>query len=89
MVCGGVFEKVSLWKLCCSVWNTTECFKDPREEKEFLFIFFLRQKVNFPYAVDGVALPKAVEDCGLPTLHPCMPYCGVLIDTVTFEVRVC
>ena len=30
-------------------------------------------------------LPRVVSDAGLPTLNPCMPWCGVLVDTVTME----
>ncbi len=34
---------------------------------------------------DGVVLQQAVSDDALPTLNPCLPWCGVLIDTVTLE----
>ena len=30
-------------------------------------------------------LPRAVSDAGLPTQNPCIPWCGVLVDTVTME----
>ncbi len=44
--------------------------------------------VNFDCALPGVnavVLPRAVSDDGLPTRNPCLPWCGVLIDTVTME----
>ena len=43
--------------------------------------------VNFECAVDdgAIVLPLVRSDAGFPTLNPCLPWCGVLIDTVTFE----
>ena len=37
--------------------------------------------VNFSCSL----LPMAVSDAGLPTANPCIPWCGVLVDTVTME----
>ena len=43
--------------------------------------------VNFDCEIEegAVKLPQIQSDLSFPTSNPCLPWCGVLIDTETFE----